>query len=66
MVCTFYHSGLKSCCVSYCYYPRNNTIDCPVKKIHIAEVGEIFRESPDSVNQPLATQMQTRRYPKQY
>lgn len=47
MTCTFYHNPL-GCMVSYCYYPRNGEITCPVKKEHIAEVGEIFRESPGS------------------
>jgi hypothetical protein len=63
MVCTFYHNPL-GCTVSYCYYPKSPEIECPVKKEYLAEVGIIYRESPDS--QSVTQQMQQRRYPKKY
>lgn len=63
MVCTFHHKDL-GCLNAYCYYPKNPDINCPVKDKVLAEIGIIYRESPDT--QSVTAQTQPRRYPKQY
>lgn len=51
MVCTFYHKNL-GCLNAYCYYPRSDSIDCPVKKEHIEKIGEIYPIPVGSINSP--------------
>jgi len=38
MICTFYHGGLNACQNAYCYYVKNETITCPIKKQMIEKI----------------------------